>query len=540
MDQDRSRPGESPDGRGLARRAPGSRHDAERQADEITGRAARSAPPVDGRGSGPVPLVWRRAVEEATGADLSDVHLDPTTTPRSMVGGPGTVAAFHDGTVFTGLGGALAGTELGRDIVVHELAHAAQEQVADRAGDGRRFRALGPLQLDLCRSTPTGTSTSAPPVVDPLDTLRSGKALSATDAKALLDHYESLGGSDRDAVVTQFHKVGAADSGVQRLLAAADPAEVKARRALVSDIQERVQRLAVEQTAGKTITALGAEQGAFMKSEAEKLALAEAAAAAKAKKAPPPKSVSAAEVAKAHEKATKLTSPVTKTVTNAWDALGAPAQATWNTRAAAVITKVVDACKTKAPELGITAANLKWAPKEVAAAGSNVYAFSGDPLSFGMGFVETAEADPEYPVRIVVHEIAGHPEFGDRYTSAEALIYAEAHTSEPALGTPWDTEEETNTFGYLGTEIYAALREVPYDKPLTKAHAKKGLITAIDPEANIDNKIGLVRSKYAPKVGEAVIQGLYERFRVDPRVSASALTLFVKLAEKHFPKVLKT
>ena len=168
-----------------------------------------------------------------------------------------------------------------------------------------------------------------------------------------------------------------------------------------------------------------------------------------------------------------------------------------------------------------------------------MYALSGDPILFGMRFVETAEADPEYTVRTVIHEIVGHPEFGDRFKSYEAEIYAEAHAKEPSLGSPWDTPEEINTFGYIGTEIYAALRELPYEKPLAPVDVKKGLVTAIDPVSNIDGKIGLIKSKYAPGIAEAVLEGLYERFRIDPRISPKALAVFVKLAEKHFPKVLK-
>jgi hypothetical protein len=142
-------------------------------------------------------------------------------------------------------------------------------------------------------------------------------------------------------------------------------------------------------------------------------------------------------------------------------------------------------------------------------------------------------------VRVVVHEIVGHPEFGSRYGSYEAKIYAEAHAKEPTLGSPWDTPQERDTFAYIGTEIYAALREVPFEKPLSAAHAAKGLITAIDPAQNIDNKIGLIKSKYAPGIAEAVLQGLYERFRIDPRINPKALALFQTLAEKHFPGTLK-
>jgi len=531
MGKDHTGAGPVPGAGDAGRRPPRTVRDAEHQATEVASRLRSWAPPAGGLSSGPVPAEWRRPVESETGADLTGVDLDVHRNPRDVAGGAGTIAAFEGSTVYAGVASPLVGTVPGRDILLHELVHAAQGRAAEAAGEAGRFRGLGPLRLNNCGS--------AAPVVNPLDALRDGGKLSAVQATGLLDHYESLGPGDRDAVVREFHKVGTAHSGLARLLAAADPAEIETRRALVSDIQERVQRLAVQDTAGKTQAELAAVQGALMRSEAEKRALAAASAAAAAKGLPPPKAVAPADVAREHEKETKRTSRVTATVTNAWDALLPATQAVWNARAAVVIVTVVAACKAKAPELGITMANLKWAPREVAQEGSNVYAFAGNPISFGMSFVETAEADPQYAVRVVVHEIAGHPEFGDRFMSYEAQIYAEAHSKEPSLGSPWDTAEEVNTFGYLGTEIYAALREVAYEKPLSAADAVKGLVTAIDPASNVDDKIGLIRSKYAPGVGEAVLQGLYERFRIDPRLTPKALALFVTLAEKHFPKVLK-
>jgi Domain of unknown function (DUF4157) len=441
----------------------------------------------------------------------------------------------------------------GDALLAHELAHTFQasahgapgvesaiEHDANRSAGSAVARMFGASHAPIGpprRAAALGLHgcSKAPPPGPALDQLRAGQKPSAADAKTLLTYYESLGPTDKDSVVTEFHQVGGADSGIRRLFEALDPADMVAKRATMADIQERVQRLAVESSAGKSLTELGAAQGAHMKAEAEKLALAEAAEDARVKGLPPPKAVPPADVARAHEKETKRTSPVTATVTNAWDAIPTK-HADWNTRAAAVITAVVAACQKHAPELGITAANLKWAPREIAQEGSNVYASSGNPIKIGMSFVETAEADPEYAVRVVVHEISGHPEFGDRFKSAEALIYAKAHAAEPSLGKPWDTEEEINTFGYLGTEIYAALREVPYEKALTAVDAQKGLITAIDPASNVDNKVGLIKSKYAPGIAEPIVQGLYERLRVDPRISPKALALYVTTVEKHFGK----
>jgi hypothetical protein len=500
----------------------------EREADAAAAHVAGSMPAAGIR-SGAVPDDLRRPVEYWAGVDLSGLVLDTTSDPRQVAGGRDTVAAFEGNTIHAGLGGPLAATAFGREVIAHELVHAAQLRMVNMAETSPRV--MAPLRLSLCSSKPKNM----------LPLLRSGAALSASDASKILDYYEYLGESERDDVVIEFHKVGQAKTGVQRLLAAVDPDEMKKRAALISDIEERVQRLAAQAAAGMTGDQMAQVQGTKMKTEAEARALAAAQAAAKAKALPPPATVSDAEIEKEQNAETKKTSPVTATVTNAWDALAVipGAQDKWNARATAVISKIVAACNAKAPDLGITAANIKWAPHDIAQAGANVYSFSANPVPIGMRFVETAEADPEYCVRTVVHEVVGHPQFGDRYKSYEAQIYAEAHTKEPSLGKPWDTQEETDTFAYIGTEIYAALRELPFQKPLSPADAKKGLVTAIEPEPNIDNKIGLLKSKYDPKVARGLLQGLYERFRIDPRIDPKALALFIKIAEKHFPGVLK-
>ncbi|GAA3650794.1 hypothetical protein GCM10022237_08180 [Nocardioides ginsengisoli] len=501
---------------------------AEREADEAAHRLRARRTPAAVLRDGPVPEAVRAPVEELTGADLSHVRFDTHTDPYTVAGPDGLVAATDGDTVYTGLTHAIGDSPLAGQVVAHELVHTAQ--LSQAPGGRRPTHGVAPLKLGFC-----GGGSK-----DRFALLRSGNPLTAADAKSIVSAYGKLGEADRDKVVAEFHKTGDAHSGIQRLLAALSPADLEASRDLVSDLQDRVQRLAVEARAGKSLAQLGADEGAAMKKEAEAAALAQAQADAAAKGLPPPATVGAGDVSKAHDEETKKTSPIPATVVNAWDALSAADQSSWNARAAAVIAKVVTACNKLAPDLKVTAANLTWAPREVAAFGANVYAFSGDPISFGMSFVETAESDPEYVVRTVVHELAGHPSFVKRYQSAEAVIYAEAHKAEPSLGAPWDTSEEKNTFGYIGTEIYAALREVPFEKPLSAADAAKGLVTGITPADNIDNKISLVKTKFTLPTGIAIVQGLYERFRIDPRVTSAALALFVTKVEKYFGKVLKT
>ena len=155
-----------------------------------------------------------------------------------------------------------------------------------------------------------------------------------------------------------------------------------------------------------------------------------------------------------------------------------------------------------------------------------------------MSFVETAEADPKYVVSVVVHEIAGHPEFGVGINSYEAQVFAEAHRQAPRLGETW-TFGSRHTYGYIGTEMYAALREVPYFRGLSASDAAKGMGRSITPEENVANKMGLITKLFPAALRKPIVQGLYERFRTDPRISEDALALFESAAEQEFPSSLK-
>jgi hypothetical protein len=402
--------------------------------------------------------------------------------------------------------------------------------------------ALAGLQVPatLIQPRQAGSAVAMQKKPDPFDVLRVDKPITGPQAEDMLKQYSTLDSAGKDGVIRAFARVGFAESPLRRWLAALPVASRRGYRAELSDIGERVQRLAVEQTSGKNLAQLGAAEAAFLLPEAEKEARAQVEEDAKKAGRPPPAAVSDADVAKAHAEATEKVSPIRPPEKQtAWDKVKAKGEdGAWNDRAKKAIAAVVAACKKVAPELGIVAANLEWAPDVIAKRGANVFALSGDPLKVGMSFVETAEADPAYCVRTVVHEIAGHPEFGSKYKSYEAEIFAEAHRQAPRLGETWNYGSE-HTYGYIGTETYAALREVPYYRALSDADAKRGLVRAITPEENVANKVGLIKTLYPPEVGKAVVQGLYERFRVDPRITEDALALFESAVEQAFPGSLK-
>jgi hypothetical protein len=485
------------------------------------------------------------------GADFSQVrvHADRAAEVSAVRLGAAAYTVGHD-IVF----GARVSphTTDGQRLLAHELAHVVQQggqpagetPAVSEPSDAVEADANRAATRVLAGGRPVGLGRGSVPallrqaVADPFDALRAPqKQLTAADAKAMLDHYETLPDAGRDAIVQAFHHPGVIGSDLARWLAALDAKELERRRGLVSDIGERVQRFAVEGKTGKTLTQLGAAEAAFIK-QGDTQRATETAKAEAAKTHQPPKPVTPADVAREHKEEAKRSSPITEPNPKAWKNLGDDKKKEWNDRAAAVMSKVVKACQEMAPDLGITAANLKWDPEVVLASGGNVYALSGNPILFGTSFIETAEANPRYVVRTVVHEIRGHPDFGDPDQSYEARIYAEAQRQDPSVGGPLTDWPESDIYGYIGTETYAALREFPYQQPLSPQDAARGLVRGIQPQRNIENKIGLIKSKYPQKIAEAVLQGLYERFRIDPRITPEALALFEDLAEKHFPKVL--
>ena len=491
------------------------------------------------------------------GADFSTVrvHTDPAAAASAVREG---AAAYTVGSHIVAGPRFGPGTATWPRLLAHELAHVAQQSVVQHGvvqqgvvQQGAEGMATAEaLECDagqaaetvLAGRTARIRAVSAPAmarqaVADPFDALRAPqKKVTAAQAKAMLDHYETLPEPGRDAIVQAFHHPGVVGSSdLSRWLAALDAGEMERRRALVSDIAERVQRLTVEGQTGKNLEQLGAAQAAFMRRGETQLAEKEATAEA-AKTGQPPKPVTPADITRVHKQEAERAS-----------SLGATAKvdmtdeemAKWTARATNVIAKVVEACQREAPELGITAANLRWDPNQVLGHGRQVFALSGNPLVFGTAFIEAAEADPAYVVRTVVHEARGHPDFGNRFRSYEARIYDEAQRKNPELGGPVTEKPDKDTYGYIGTEIYAALREFPYERSMSSDDARRGLEWGILPEKNIDNKIGLIKSQYAPGIAEAVLQGLYERYRIDPRISQDALALFESTAATYFPGVLK-
>jgi len=477
---------------------------------------------------GALPTSIRAPVEQWAGTDLSDVQLR-----RGGLAADRPVRAATDGaTIFVPPAAEQVPAEVAEQVMTHELVHLAQQRAGER-GPALPAR-TGRPQFDWCWPDP-----SAPKAPTALDKIRAGGTITAAEAGQALDEYAAMSPLDRNSAVGSLHRLAPTSSKVGKLLEALPEQERVKRMDLIRDFLDRLQAMSTQVASGMTEDQLAKTQGAWMEKQAQAAALAEAEAEAKKKGAPPPTTVTPAEVNKAHTKeVAKQALPPSPG--NRWTSLDAKAQTDWNARASKAIAAVVSTAAKKASHLKISPADIKWDPVRIEGYPSRIYALSGRPYIVGMSFIEAAEADPEYVLGSVLHEIFGHPEYGDLDSSYERKIYDKATTSYfPSYAKPADQQNERLSYGYIGTEIYAEMREFEYAKPILPAHAQKGISGGDEPAANIDELVLKLRTLYEPTVARALLTGMWERFRIDPRLVPGALALFVASAEKYFPKVLK-
>ena len=288
--------------------------------------------------------------------------------------------------------------------------------------------------------------------------------------------------------------------------------------------------------AGLTLDQLGALQGSFMQGRAEAEAMRLATEEAKKKGRPAPKSVTPTQVAAAHEKLIAAGS-VSKPTKFRWSKLTAPQRTSWEARAKKAIASVVSLAAGKAPHLGLKEADITFDQARLDRVSDNVFALSGRPYTMGMSWVEAAEADPEYVLGATLHEIFGHPAYAIS-GSIERQVYQAGTANFPEYRVPRSDRDELRLYDYLGTEIYAEMREFEFYKEVSPADRKKGVKSSDDPKQDIEARVKKLKQFFEPKVAEALIRGMWERFRVDPRIVPGALALFKAAADTHFPGVI--
>jgi Domain of unknown function (DUF4157) len=475
-----------------------------------------------------VPPAVRGPVERAMDVDLSGT--------RVRTGGP--IAAQIDSAGADGLARAddihLAPGRFhpshpdGLELIRHELVHVAQQRAgADADGTRRRSQDApiparrGGLQLGSCGGD--GHKKV-------IGKLKAGDPVTHKEAVGVIDAYDDMGTKERETTIADLYSFGAPTPPLQNLLQVLTEEErVVTYAPIIKDMLQRVQSRATEAASGTSFSAMAATQGKHMESQEQARALAAAQAAAKQKGLPPPSTVSPAEVSKSHEKTVKSESKFTPQ-TDEWAALGSDGQKAWWPKAKAVRKSIIDLAKKEVPAMKLKESDIELDPDQIAKEsvkrGMSIFALSGRPMIVGLLFIEAAKANPKYVLGPVLHEIHGHPMHGGESESFAWKLYEESTKHFPSYSRPADRRPEENLFAYPETEIYAEMIEASHATSLSTADKAKGIVGSDEPSADIMEKVGRLARNLEPSVAKAVLLGMWERFRIDPRLTPASLQLF--------------
>jgi hypothetical protein len=272
----------------------------------------------------------------------------------------------------------------------------------------------------------------------------------------------------------------------------------------------------------KEVERLGQVQYGFLedKRKAEEARLKkEAEDDAKKKGLPPPATAPKVELADVVKKDVEEHA-LKGSPTTAWDTADQPA---WKKRAADVWVKVV--ASVKGTELEAVASGVTFNFDPAAALKGGFYASqSGHTLTVGMSWVRIAEQDPKNVWENLAHEMAGHFKYGRTYAAEimeSALATLSADERKRVVG---DRQKFFETYEYPETEIYASLWQRRYRVPEVGKELPSG---GIHPDANITNKLNVIKNALAPEVAKAVLKELKRRVDANDQILKRDKDFFV-------------
>lgn len=454
-------------------------------------------------------------------------------------------------------------TFAGRQLLAHELTHVVQQntmtggQLQTMGGEGALESEADRTASLVCEQTsvwpqPLNTplrmngvhlqrkekTPSGPSPVMLFQMIMSfASIMTDSHARDALDQFKKMSNSQRRKAFEDHYASGAISSLLKAL-----PAEdaAGAYRNEVRQLLRWIEEAETRTASGKSDKEMAELKATEMKATVE--AEAKAKKAASGSKAAP----TAAEITKAQESEVAKTS-IAPAVTNRWDLL-TPKKRVEKTKEGkkAIEDLVAHASKTN-PELKLTTASFKLDFRGVDARGQGVLAMGGKGAKnkavavVGFDFVTAVQVNPAYALSTVVHEVFGHPEYGEYGTEYDLSLYdkaaAKAGFPKKAPGSKARTQE-LDAYAFQETEIYALMRELPYWTKVSAADEKKSPgLTALnyDPRNGIRSAIGNLKEQWHG-VGLAVslLHGLYARLRNDPRLTKIALDAFVAGLKVHF------
>ncbi len=142
---------------------------------------------------------------------------------------------------------------------------------------------------------------------------------------------------------------------------------------------------------------------------------------------------------------------------------------------------------------------------------------SGDKLIVGKSWLETAENDIKDVYDNISHELGGHREYGDK-PSWEIMqsVLASLPPAERAKATG-GAKSPYSAYGYMETEIYAELRELPY----TTAGSQSD-----NPADDVEKQLEKIKEAFSPAVAEALVRGFRRRIQLDPKITGKARDIY--------------
>lgn len=188
-----------------------------------------------------------------------------------------------------------------------------------------------------------------------------------------------------------------------------------------------------------------------------------------------------------------------------------------NKRAPAAWKKVIESVKGTELEDVMKGKTYRFEPKETLENGYYAYR-DGNALVFGMAWVQNAEADPKNVWPNLAHEMGGHFEYGQPYTSRIMNAAVEMMPEAERKKLREDPKRRTEfylTYIYPETEIYSALRELRYAEP---EKGPKPTYYGKHPHINIPDRLNKMKDVLHPDVAKAVLKELKRRIDASPDI----------------------
>lgn len=309
------------------------------------------------------------------------------------------------------------------------------------------------------------------------------------------------------------------DGFLTRLLDNISTADLPVYNTMIQRVLQRIQRTGARRFAAglglSSQTAMAQTQSAFMH--------AQNTAAAAALHGPSP---TAAQVSAQQTTSVASTSIAPQTAT-----LSVADENTQNAAATAARSTFVTWVQANHPDLNISKSDIRIDCRAIFNRGLSIIAFAdAGQAVVGPAFTRLVNANPAYALPTIIHELRGHEQYGPYAqpgTEYGLELYDQAAALMPGYTQPTGAgrTSEIDAYAYQETEIYSLMLEVPYYTPVTSAHSALASIN-YDPEPEISNRIGIIKTQFEPRVARSLLRGLVLRFRNDPRLSSQSVSAF--------------